>query len=328
MSKPVFDPLKSLALANKTFDIEAQAILGLKTSLDEGFSRAVSLILRAEGRVVVVGMGKSGHIGRKIAATLSSTGTPSMFVHPAEAGHGDLGMIVRTDLVLAISNSGETEELKLILPLIKRLGVYLIALTSKPDSSLAKHADVFLNCAVEKEACPLNLAPTASTTAQLAMGDALAMALLDARGFGVKDFAQSHPGGALGRRLLTYVRDIMRVGDALPMVGQDAPLSAVMQEMSRKGLGATAVVGDGQLILGIFTDGDLRRQVEKGIDLRDMLAHQVMTPNPFTISPDALAVEAAEIMEKQKVTSVLVADKAGHLCGAINTNDLMRTKVI
>ncbi len=319
---------QAIRLARETLDIEASAVLGLKQHLGDSFAQAVGMMLRVSGRVVVMGMGKSGHIGRKIAATLASTGTPALFVHPAEASHGDLGMIKPVDLVLAISNSGESEELTAILPVLKRMGAPLIAMTGKSESTLARHADVFLDCAVEKEACPLNLAPTASTTAQLALGDALAVALLDARGFKAEDFARSHPGGALGRKLLTHVSDVMRSGDAVPRVAPQASFSELMREMSSKGLGATAIVdADGQ-VLGIFTDGDLRRLVEKGIDLRDTTAQQVMHPKPSTVAHDALAVEAAEMMERRCITSVLVVDAAGHLCGALNSNDLMRAKVI
>jgi arabinose-5-phosphate isomerase len=259
---------------------------------------------------------------------LASTGTPAMFVHPAEASHGDLGMIKAVDLVLAISNSGESEELIALLPLLKRMGAPLLAMTGKVDSTLACHAEVVLNCAVEKEACPLNLAPTASTTAQLALGDALAVALLDARGFKAEDFARSHPGGTLGRKLLTLVSDVMRTGVAVPKVGLQAGFSELMREMSDKGLGATAIVDDQSQVLGIFTDGDLRRLLEKGIDLRATTAQQVMHPKPRTISSNALAVEAVELMEHYRITSVLVLDTAGKLCGALNSNDLMRAKVI
>ncbi len=323
-----FDCDRALALALDTLDIEACAITGLKPHLGAPFVQAVSLILSVTGRVVVMGMGKSGHIGRKIAATLASTGTAAMFVHPGEASHGDLGMIQPHDAVLAISNSGESDELTAILPMIKRLGVRLIAMTGSPVSTLARHADVFLNSGVAKEACPLNLAPTASTTAQLALGDALAVALLDARGFKALDFARSHPGGVLGRKLLTLVSDVMRTGDQVPKVGQDAAFGIVMREMSDKGLGATAVVDCQSRVLGIFTDGDLRRLIEKGIDLRTVTAQQVMHPNPCTISADALAVEAAELMEHRRITSVLVTDDQGRVCGALNSNDLMRAKVI
>ena len=319
---------RSIQLAQETFDIEAAAILGLKQRVGAEFAQAVDMMISIRGRVVVMGMGKSGHIGRKTAATLASTGTPAMFVHPAEASHGDLGMIQSTDLVLAISNSGESEELMVILPVLKRLGVPLIAMTGNGKSTLASYADVALDCGVDKEACPLNLAPTASTTAQLAMGDALAVALLDARGFKAEDFARSHPGGALGRKLLTHVRDVMRTGDAVPKVGASATFSELMREMSAKGLGATAIVDADKKVLGIFTDGDLRRLVEKGIDLRTRTAAQVMHVGPKTIARDALAVEAVEMMEQSRITSVLVVDENDALCGALNSNDLMRAKVI
>ena len=317
-----------LQLARDTLDIEAAALHRLKDRLDEHFVRAVGMMLGVKGRVVVTGMGKSGHIGRKIAATLASTGTPALFVHPAEASHGDLGMIQAVDVVLAISNSGESDELVAILPVLKRQGVPLIAMTGGLQSSLARHADVVLDSSVEKEACPLNLAPTASTTAQLALGDALAVALLDARGFKPEDFARSHPGGSLGRRLLTHVGDVMRVGDAVPRVSPQAGFTELMQEMSRKGLGASAVVDDDGRPVGVFTDGDLRRLIEKGLDLRALKAGEVMHASPRTIRHTALAVEAAEMMEHHRITSLLVVDDAGVLCGALNTNDLMRAKVI
>ena len=325
---PLFDSARAIALAQETLDIEAAAVLGLKRHIDAAFVQVVGLMLTVQGRVVVMGMGKSGHIGRKIVATLASTGTPAMFVHPAEASHGDLGMIKPVDVVLAISNSGESQELTAILPIIKRLGAPLVAMTGHPESSLARYADYFLNSGVEKEACPLNLAPTASTTAQLALGDALAVALLDARGFKAEDFARSHPGGSLGRKLLTLVSDVMRSGDQVPNVGLTATFSEVMREMSAKGLGATAVVDAAGAVQGIFTDGDLRRLIEKGADLRNCTAQQVMHPKPSTISCHALAVDAVELMEQRCITSVLVVDDAGVLCGALNTNDLMRAKVI
>jgi arabinose-5-phosphate isomerase len=290
--------------------------------------QAVHAILKVTGRVVVMGMGKSGHVGRKITATLASTGTPAMFVHPAEASHGDLGMVKDTDLVIAISNSGESDELAAILPVLKRQGVPLVALTGGADSTLADHADIVLNTGVLKEACPLNLAPTASTTAQMAMGDALAVALLDARGFKAEDFARSHPGGALGRRLLTHVSDVMRHGDAVPHVLPDASFSELMREMSAKGLGASAIVDAQQKVLGIFTDGDLRRLIEKGTDMRALNAQQVMHSSPRTVRSNALAAEAAELMELHRITSVLVVDDHGNLCGALTTNDLMRATVI
>ncbi|MBP6718310.1 MAG: KpsF/GutQ family sugar-phosphate isomerase [Rhodoferax sp.] len=319
---------QAIRLAKETFDIEAAAILGLKRRVGTSFARVVQMMLDVRGRIVVMGMGKSGHVGRKIAATLSSTGTPAMFVHPAEASHGDLGMIKKVDLVLAISNSGESAELTAILPVLKRMGAPLVAMSGQANSTLGRHADVFLDCSVEKEACPLNLAPTASTTAQLAMGDALAVALLDARGFKAEDFARSHPGGALGRKLLTLVSDVMRAGEQVPQVGLNASFSELMREMGAKGLGATAVVDGDSKVMGVFTDGDLRRLVEKGSDLRSLLAHQVMHPRPSTIPSTALAVEAAELMEFRRITSVLVLDVSGRLCGALNSNDLMRAKVI
>jgi arabinose-5-phosphate isomerase len=285
-------------------------------------------VLKVRGRVVIMGMGKSGHVGRKIAATLASTGTPAMFVHPAEASHGDLGMVKEIDLVLAISNSGESDELAAILPVLKRQGVPLVAMTGGAQSTLAQHADIVLDSSVDKEACPLNLAPTASTTAQMALGDALAVALLDARGFKAEDFARSHPGGSLGRRLLTHVADVMRKDDAVPRVLPTDTFSALMREMSDKGLGASAIVNDQGKVLGIFTDGDLRRLIEKGVDMRNLSAQEVMKPNPRTLRVDALAAEAAEMMETHRITSLLVVDAQGMLCGAINSNDLMRAKVI
>ncbi|MEJ8845321.1 KpsF/GutQ family sugar-phosphate isomerase [Variovorax rhizosphaerae] len=322
------DADKLLARARLTFDIEAAAVLGLKNRVGPSFVEAVKHILNVRGRVVVMGMGKSGHVGRKIAATLASTGSPAMFVHPAEASHGDLGMIKSVDLVLAISNSGESDELAAILPVVKRQGVPLIAMTGGLGSMLARHADVVLDSGVEKEACPLNLAPTASTTAQMALGDALAVALLDARGFGAEDFARSHPGGALGRKLLTHVSDLMRSGDDVPRVAPHATLSELMREMSSKGLGATAVVDTEGRAIGIFTDGDLRRLVETGADLRELTAADVMHKGPRTMRADALGVEAAELMEQYRITSILVTDAAGLLIGAISINDLMRAKVI
>jgi arabinose-5-phosphate isomerase len=323
-----YNPDQALHLARETLDIEAQALMGLKSRLDTRFSQAVEMMLNVKGRVVVTGMGKSGHIGSKIAATLASTGTPAMFVHPGEASHGDLGMIKAIDVVLAISNSGESDELVSILPVLKRQGVPLIAMTGGMNSALAKHANVVLDSSVDKEACPLNLAPTASTTAQLALGDALAVALLDARGFKAEDFARSHPGGSLGRRLLTHVEDVMRKGDQVPNVLPDASFSELMREMSHKGLGASAIVDEHHNILGVFTDGDLRRLIEKGVDLRALHAKDVMHANPRTVLHDALAVEAAELMEQFQITSVLVVNESGALCGALNSNDLMRAKVI
>jgi len=319
---------RAIALAHETFDIEAAAVLGLKSRVGATFAQAVEMVLAIQGRVVVMGMGKSGHIGRKVAATLASTGTPAMFVHPAEASHGDLGMITAADLVLAISNSGESQEMAAIFPVLKRLGAPVVAMTGNPQSTMALHADLWLDSAVDKEACPLNLAPTASTTAQLALGDALAVALLDARGFRAEDFARSHPGGALGRKLLTHVSDVMRAGDAVPRVLPDAGFSVLMREMSAKGLGATAVVDGDNRVLGIFTDGDLRRLVELGTDLRAKTAQEVMHRSPYSVDAQALAVDAAELMERNRITSVLVLDADGRLCGALNSNDLMRAKVI
>lgn len=317
-----------MGLAHNTLDIEAQAILGMKKTIGRSFVLAVRILLQATGRVVVMGMGKSGHIGRKIAATLASTGTVAMFVHPAEASHGDLGMIKDTDVALILSNSGESEEIIVLLPLLQRQGVPIVAITAGAESTLAKHALAVLDSSVEKEACPLNLAPTASTAAQLAMGDALAMALLDARGFRAEDFARSHPGGALGRKLLTHLKDVMRTGQQLPTVSPQAGLTELMREMSQKGLGAAVVTDENGAILGVFTDGDLRRLVERGQDLRHLRAAEVMKPNPRTISVHALAAQAAQIMEEQRITSLLVVDDQQRLCGFINTNDLMRAKVI
>ncbi|MDD2727703.1 SIS domain-containing protein [Malikia sp.] len=324
----LLDPDATLALARDVLDIESQAISAAAARLDERFVQAVRIALNCGGRVVVTGMGKSGHVGRKITATLASTGTPAMFVHPAEASHGDLGMITRADVVLAISNSGESEELTAILPLIKRMGVPLLAMTGRSSSSLGRHADVVLDTGVEKEACPHNLAPTASTTVQLAMGDALAVALLSARGFRPDDFARSHPGGALGRKLLTLVGDVMRPAEQAPRVGLDASLSEMMREISAKGLGATAVIDATGRPVGIFTDGDLRRLIEGGTELRAVSAGAVMHRHPRTVRPDALAVEAAELMETHNINSLLVVDAQGHLCGALNSHDLMRAKVI
>ncbi len=318
----------TLHMAREALDIEASALLAMKDRLDDRFVQAAALILGASGRVVVTGMGKSGHVGTKIAATLASTGTPAMFMHPGEASHGDLGMIQAGDVVLGLSNSGESDELVALLPDISGLGVPLIAMTGGLQSSLARHANVVLDTGVAKEACPLNLAPTASTTAQMAMGDALAVALLDARGFKPEDFARSHPGGSLGRRLLTHVSDIMRKGDDVPRVAPEASFTELMQEMSRKGLGATSVVNAQGQVLGIFTDGDLRRLIEKGQDLRQLKASDVMHANPRTLRDDALAAEAADLMEAHRITSVLVVNAQGELVGAINTNDLMRAKVI
>jgi arabinose-5-phosphate isomerase len=325
--KPI-DARRALALAAETFEIEARALLALSARQGDGFTRAVQAMLDCKGRVVVMGMGKSGHVGRKIAATLASTGTPAFFVHPAEASHGDLGMVQPGDVLLAISNSGESDELAALLPALRRLGVTLVAMTGRPDSTLAGHADLVLSSAVDQEACPLNLAPTASTTAQMALGDALAVALLDARGFREEDFARSHPGGALGRKLLMHVHDLMRSGADVPRVGPQTAFTAMLREMTGKGLGFTAVVDDDERVLGIFTDGDLRRLIERGGELRGLSAQQVMHPDPKLVRADALAVDAAGVMELHRITSVLVVDRDGRLVGALNSNDLMRAKVI
>ena len=323
---------RALALASETLQIESDAILALKdrlgTSADSEFALALQILLQCKGRVVVSGMGKSGHIARKIAATLASTGTPAMFVHPAEAAHGDLGMVTESDVLIAISNSGESEELLAIVPVIKRLGAALISMTGKPNSSLASLAQVHLNIAVAKEACPLNLAPTASTTATLALGDALAVALLDLRGFREEDFARSHPGGALGRRLLTHVRDIMRTGEDIPAVHPDVLLPAALLEVTRKGLAMTAIVDASNHVVGIFTDGDLRRLIEEGKDFSRAQIKEVMHTNPRVLGPEQLAVDAVELMEKHRINQVLVVEKDGTLVGALHIHDLTRAKVI
>ena len=325
---PAFDPARALELARATLDIEARALDALKARQGDGFVAAVRAMLACRGRVVVMGMGKSGHVGRKVAATLASTGTPAFFVHPGEASHGDLGMVTAGDVVLAISNSGESDELGAIVPAIRRLGVTLVAMTGGAGSSLARLADIVLSSEVDQEACPLNLAPTASTTAQMALGDALAVALLDARGFREEDFARSHPGGNLGRKLLMHVADLMRSGDAVPRVGTETVMAEMLHEMTKKGLGFTAVTAADDSVVGIFTDGDLRRLIETGADLRARLAREVMHPSPKLIRADALAVDAAGLMEQHRVTGLLVVDADGRLAGAINSNDLMRAKVI
>jgi arabinose-5-phosphate isomerase len=322
-----FDVQKTIRLAQDTLDIEASAVLGLKARINQAFVDAVQAILAVRGRVVVMGMGKSGHIGRKIAATLASTGTPAMFVHPAEASHGDLGMIKSVDLVIAISNSGESDELNAILPMLKRQGVPLIAMTGGAMSTLAQHADITLDSSVAKEACPLNLAPTASTTAQLALGDALAVTLLDARGFKAEDFARSHPGGSLGRKLLTHVSDVMRSGNDVPKVLANASFNDLMRQMSAKSVGASAIVDAQNQVIG-FTDGDLRRLIEKGVDLRNLVAVDVMHSAPRTVKANELAIATAEQMELHSITSVLVTDADSKLCGIVHIGDLMRAKVI
>lgn len=317
-----------LELARKVLRIEAGAVESLAQRLDGDFQQAVDLILNCKGRVVVSGMGKSGHIANKIAATLASTGTPAFFMHPAEASHGDLGMVTGADVVLMLSNSGEGDELLAILPFIKRMGVRLIALTGNPGSTLAREADVHLDAAVAEEACPLGLAPTASTTAALALGDALAVVLLDARGFSEEDFALSHPGGMLGRRLLVHVSDVMRRGELIPRVSQSASFSDALLEMTRKGLGMAAVVDAAGLPVGILTDGDLRRLFEKKVNFSEASVLEVMHPNPLTITPGKLAVEVVELMEERKINGLLVVDEQGVLVGALNMHDLLKAKVV
>ena len=328
MNKPPTATPRALELGREVLNIEAAAVQALATRLDENFLHALNVILRCEGRVVVSGMGKSGHIARKIAATLSSTGTPAYFVHPAEASHGDLGMITSADVIIALSYSGESQELLAIAPAIKRQGAKLISMTGNPASSLAKISDVHLNAAVDKEACPMGLAPTTSTTAALALGDALAMALLDTKGFGADDFARSHPGGSLGRRLLTHVRDIMRSGERLPMVSVNAMLGDAILEISKKGVGMTAVVDARQRVLGIYTDGDLRRTLEKKLDFNATPVRSVMSSNPRRIGSDSLAAEAVQIMEQYNISQLLVVDEQNKLVGALNMHDLLHAKVI
>jgi len=325
---PATDDAQLLASARRALDIETKAVAALAPRLDGGFATACRICLACEGRVVVTGMGKSGHIAGKIAATFASTGTPAFFLHPAEAGHGDLGMITRTDVVVAISNSGETPELVLLLPHLKRLAVPLIVLVGKVDSTLGRAAAVALDVSVPEEACPLNLAPTASTTATLAMGDALAVTMLEARGFTEQDFARSHPGGSLGRQLLLHVEDVMRSGTALPRIAADDQLGAGLIEMSKKGLGMTVVVDPDDRILGVFTDGDLRRAFDKQIDVHNTPMRAVMTPHCKTIGPRALAAEAVHLMEAHRITALPVADSQGRLIGALNVHDLFRAGVV
>jgi arabinose-5-phosphate isomerase len=319
--------LQELALA--VIHTEAAAINGLsKEIMQPSFIEACRLMLACRGRVVVTGMGKSGHIAGKIAATLASTGTPAFFVHPGEASHGDLGMITATDVVLALSNSGETGELVTILPIIKRLDVPLIAMTGNPQSTLSLAATANINVCVEKEACPLGLAPTASTTAALAMGDALAVALLESRGFTEEDFARSHPGGALGRRLLLLIDDLMHTGDAIPRVGMDTPLTEALMEMSRKGLGMTAIVDAQGKLAGVFTDGDLRRTIDHKVDLHDAIVRDVMTAGCKTVHPGMLAAEALQIMDSTKINALPVVNDDNELVGALNMHDLLRAGVV
>lgn len=319
---------KLVALAARVLDIESRAVAQLNARLDETFAAACRLCLETEGRVVVTGMGKSGHIGGKIAATLASTGTPSFFMHPAEASHGDLGMITSHDLLLAVSYSGETDEVVTILPLVKRMGAKFLAITGKPDSTLARAADVHLDVSVSEEACPLNLAPTASTTATLAMGDALAVALLETRGFTAEDFAMSHPSGSLGKRLLLRVVDVMRSDDDVPAVRESAILREGLLEMSEKGLGMTAVTDADNTVVGVFTDGDLRRALDKGIDIHNTDMRAVVHRDCIVTTPDAMAVEAVHIMEANKITGLLVVNDAGKLVGALNVHDLFRAGVM
>jgi arabinose-5-phosphate isomerase len=317
-----------LAMAREALAIEAQAVSALSERLNDQFSQATTAILNCKGRVILIGVGKSGLIAKKIAATFASTGTPSFFVHATEASHGDLGMITQEDVVIALSNSGNTEELVAVLPAIARRGAKIVAMTGKLDSALARQADLVLDCGVEKEACPLNLAPTASTTAALALGDALAVVVLKARGFSEEDFALSHPGGSLGRKLLTHVSDVMRKGDRIPAVSPSASISNAILEITKKGLGMTAVVDPGNKLLGVFTDGDLRRLIEQGLDLRGLLVSEVMNSAPKCISPDKLAVEAVRMMEVSHISQVVVTDEQGHIVGALNFHDLFEAKVV
>lgn len=325
--------VRSVELAKNTLEIESLAIEQLRKNLDQtdsalSFSKAIHLLLACKGRIVVSGMGKSGHIAKKIAATFASTGSPAFFVHPAEASHGDLGMVQPDDVFVAFSNSGETAELLTIVPLIKRTGAKLISLTGAPESTLARFSDVHLNVSVQREACPLNLAPTASTTASLAMGDALAVALLDARGFREEDFARSHPGGSLGRKLLTHVSDVMRQGESVPKTINSASIKQALLEITAKRLGMTVVVNENDKVLGIFTDGDLRRLLEKTSNLDEVNLEKVMTANPRTISPEMLAAEAVEMMERFRINQLVVVDNAGKLVGALNMHDLFAAKII
>ena len=321
---------RAVALARTTLQIESDAIVALHARLatDDSVGRAVAMLLQCKGRVVVSGIGKSGHIARKIAATLASTGTPALFVHPAEAAHGDLGMVTSEDAFIAISYSGESSELMAIMPVVKRMGGVLISMTGKPSSSLAQLADVHLDISVEKEACPLNLAPTASTTVTLALGDAIAVALLDLRGFKEEDFARSHPGGALGRRLLTHVHDVMRSGDRVPKVAVDASLLQALEEMTKKGMGMTAVVDADDRPVGVFTDGDLRRMFERVQDFTQVAIRDVMHAQPRSIAPERLAVDAVAVMEQFRINQMLVVDADGKLVGALHIHDLTQAKVI
>lgn len=317
-----------IATARRVLELEARTLSELVATVDHNFTHACEHLLACRGRVIVTGMGKSGHIGNKIAATLASTGTPSFFVHPAEASHGDLGMITSDDAVIALSNSGETGEVLAILPVIKRKGALLIGVTGRADSTLARLADIHLLVAAREEACPLNLAPTSSTTAALAMGDALAIALLEARGFTAEDFALSHPGGALGRRLLLTVNDVMHSGERLPTVSSNASLSQALLEMTRKGLGMTTVIDEQDRLAGVFTDGDLRRMLDRGIDVRQAAITEVMSINPITITSGRLAAEALQIMESRKINGLIVCDEQQRPLGALNMHDLLRAGVV
>jgi len=322
------NPAAIQSLARAVIETEAQAVASLSGRIDEQFFDACRFMLNCSGRVVVIGMGKSGHIGGKIAATLASTGTPAFFVHPAEASHGDLGMIKASDVVLAISNSGETEEVNLILPLLKRLGARIVAMTGNRESTLARHADAHLDVSVEKEACPLGLAPTSSTTAALVMGDALAVSLLESRGFTREDFARSHPAGQLGRRLLLHIQDIMHRGDEIPSVPEDASISQAIVEMTAKRLGMTAVTDADGKVVGVYTDGDLRRTLDSGLDPHLTAVREAMTPGGKRIAPDALAVEAMQLMQKHAIQGLLVIDRDDRLVGALNFQDLLRAGVV
>jgi arabinose-5-phosphate isomerase len=327
-SPPNLAAASFVQLGREVIQLEAETLAALVTRINEQFAQACRLIQACRGRVVVTGMGKSGHIGGKIAATLASTGTPAFFVHPGEASHGDIGMITTEDVVLALSNSGETEEILTILPVIKRMGVKLIALTGNTDSTMARQADAVIDCAVEKEACPLNLAPTASTTATLAVGDALAVALLKARGFTQDDFARSHPAGSLGRRLLLYVSDVMHTGDTIPRVRESATLREALLEMTGKGLGMTGVVDQDNRLVGILTDGDLRRILNRELDIHKARITDVMTANPKTEAPDRLAAETVHFMRTHKINGIFVVDAEQHVLGALNMHDLLRAGVV
>ena len=323
------DKDKVTSLASAVIETEAEAVRHLKTRIDDAFYQACEYMLNCKGRIVVTGMGKSGHIGGKIAATLASTGTPAFFVHPGEASHGDLGMITEQDVVLALSNSGETDEILTILPLIKRLGVPLIALTGNPASRLAEEANVHLDISVDKEACPLGLAPTSSTTATLVMGDALAVSLLESRGFTANDFALSHPGGRLGKRLLLHVQDIMHTGDEIPRVNETASLSEALVEMTQKGLGMTVIINPDDQVIGVFTDGDLRRVLDHGeVNVRELSIAECMTRSPKSIHPEQLAAEALQLMDSKRINALPVVDKQQCLLGAINMHDLLRAGVV